>query len=327
MNKKIYALFGILLLAAGTILIAGCGSDPTISDTGAGAKQTYTFITGRVDNVTQTNCEVFANALGHLSTTMPVISVMPVTYDNATGTFEISNVPANDTIYIGARQHDACSSVNSVSYSYGRINVGTGVGYLAVTFEAQATVDADCNVPKGFNIGGYRAYVSRDGKPVLPIITMDGDYGNSIAISKLPKLLPGDSYIINFTEFNSDYDSLDKYFYNIGDGFHAFDISTPEVPATEFLISPPDGAAFTSAVPTFEWQEIPWAKEYNIWVYNSVSKEEWHAVTTGTKISMPADVAAAAGKGTFYWQVSADDNGTAIYNIFSNRILPGYTVQ
>jgi hypothetical protein len=252
---------------------------------------------------------------------------MPVIYDNATHTFEVRNVPANDTVYIGAMQHDASSSLNSISYSYGRINIGTDAGYLAVTFEAQAAVDADCNVPKGFNIGGYRVYVSKDNKPVLPIITMDGDYGNSIAMNKLPKLLPGDSYIIDLTEFNTNCDSLDKFFYDIQDGWNTFDISTPEIPATQFLIFPPDGAAFSTGVPTFEWQEIPWAKQYNIWVYSSdMSKEEWHATTTEAKICMPADVAAAAGSGTFVWQVSADNRGTAVCNIFSNRVLPGYTV-
>lgn len=325
MNKKIYALFGILLLAASTILIAGCGTDPTTLGSTA---QSYTSITGRVDNVTQASVEVFANALGHSSSTMPVISTIPVTYDNNTHTFEVSNAPANDTIYIGARQHDASSSLASTFYSYGKINVGTDPGYLVVTFEAPATVDADCNVPKGFNIGGYRAYVSKNDKAVLPVITMDEDYGNSIVINKLPKLLQGDSYVINFTEFNASYDSLDKYFYDIDkDGEHIFDISTPEVPATQFLIFPTDGTTISAGVPTFEWQKISWAKEYNIWVYSSdMSKVEWHAITTEANIRMPADIATAAGSGTFCWQVAADDCGAPICNVFSNRILPEYIV-
>jgi len=319
MNTKIYTFYAVLLiLATSLFLLYGCGANPT----GSGAEtSTFTTITGMLDGVTQVSGEIHVNAFAHLNTTMPT------KYNYTTHTYEVSNVPLNDTIYIIASQHDASYTSASYSYAYNRIDVGSGPGSMIITFETQATVEANCTEAPGCDMYGYGAYISNDDKYLLLIYSACGSPGTSFSINKLPPLKTGDCYIISLCENNAFNDGFQKDFFNVQAGANSFNMATPEVPSVPFLVFPPDKTTFETGTPTFEWQPVSWADHYVVHVYTSdMSQGVWTLVTTETKAIMPSSVATAAGSGDFNWEVEVWPVTAYKGCYFQNRTLPKYTM-
>jgi hypothetical protein len=319
LNTKIFTVYAVLLiLASSFFLLNGCGAKPT----SLGSPILYTYIIGELDGITETTGEVHANALGHLNISMPT------SYNPITHTFEVRNVPVNDTIYIKAIQYDASGTWASTSFSYGKVDITTEPVYCVITFESPASIDATCTVLSGFNMSGYGTYISKNNRLLLQVYsTSGGSIGSTFTINKLPKLLSGDSYVVTLSEKNSSGDVLSRYFYDIPVGASAFNMATPECPTTSFLVFPPNLTTFATGTPTFEWQSIPWADYYQLWVFDSsLINQKWYVSTTESRVSMPVDIASQIGSGTFVWQVEAHRNSTIETDVFCNGLLPGYVV-
>ena len=330
MNIRTYAFYAIsLILASSFFLLNGCGNVTGDKETPA-----YTYITGRLDNVTQVSPEVSPVVeayyrSGDAPSSHLAVKLCVTTFYNGTNTFEVILVPKNSTVYILGRQHDAAGSSSSYSYAYNRIDVADDPATVIVTFESPTTIDATCSPLTGFTMYSYNVYISRDNKFLLQVIGMGGgSLGNTFSIEKLPRLLSGDSYIVALSERNASEDALEKYFYNMSDGTVPFDMSTPEAPDTSFIVFPPDGTTFTTGNPTFEWQDIPWADNYVLWFYTAdMASSKWMTSTTECKLEMPASVKSSFGSGDFRFQIEAQKSGTIESYFFTNSVLPKFTIS
>jgi len=315
--RSFLAYSGVLLLIAACLQLTGCAATPTSN----GASSSTVIITGILMNVTQASGEVRADALNSNWTKL-------ATYYPDTHLFEVVGAPTNDTIYFKAVQYNAAHAYTTESFAYNRISVETSSVFAVVTFETMVTVDANCTVHSGYTMEGYGIYIYNKGKNAFQLYSTGGSFlGASFPINRLPPLIGDDTYTITLTEKNASNDGLQKEFYNVTAGVTPFNMATPEIPVSSFIVFPPDSTTFTTGNPTFEWQPMWWADHYLLRVYTEdMHSVVWTVSTTETEIEMPGSVVASAGSGDFRFEVEVHPVAAFSECYFQNGNLPKFTI-
>jgi hypothetical protein len=221
------------------------------------------------------------------------------TWDPSTFTFEVTGLPANETVYISS-----VLDYGSGNYlrSYGRVDTtGGGVKYLNIDASRIATIDATFTHTSG-TVSHVMASIENNYKS-LRYLYDESVSGTTHKLSPLFQPYSGDYYLIEVWEDNAAGDIFEPRFWGISTGTQAFDLSTYTMPSS-FVVFPTTQETFTTS-PTFEWNAVSSASRYEVNLWNRDESFHWLAYTNDNKIKFPPNILNLMTNGSYEVSVVA----------------------
>lgn len=226
-------------------------------------------------------------------------------FDSSTGTFEISGVGPNETVYV--ETEFGYSSEHPYS-QYNTINTSSSpIQYVFLPNDCCKTIEATTILPSGYSNSSASVDIGRGHNTNCEVWWNDTS-ANPIIMSQLPTLKSGDSYGAHIYAVDAiNNNRYNKSFANRSDGSQFFDMTSDALPTTSFIMHPASGETITAST-TFEWQSVGWATYYLVSVseYSTLPGGfSWSAYTNGTKISIPPVVFNMMPSGNYRYTVNA----------------------